>query len=230
MSSNNTNTNVFDSFQKSSGALFSKVWSSSQLEMGNDSTHSNGSNNNTNNNNNNGGSDDDSQLSNETNWANELSHYCPKLTFEERLIGFVMSFGLGYLIAFFSFRFFVKLIEGNPFPFAINYTVGHVMQLLSSMFLCGPQRQFRLMFDKNRYMTSMVYLGSLGVTVLLIFIPFGPSGLKLFLLLSLTMLQFLASTWYTLSYIPFGRRTALRLLQRVFGIEGDYSTITSVLT
>jgi hypothetical protein len=47
------------------------------------------------------------------------------------------------LIAFFSFRFFIKLIEGNPLPFAFNYSFGHISQLLASTFLCGPKRQFR---------------------------------------------------------------------------------------
>lgn len=47
------------------------------------------------------------------------------------------------LIAFFSFRFFIKLVEGHPLPFAVNYTSGHILQLLASMFLCGPKRQFK---------------------------------------------------------------------------------------
>lgn len=76
-------------------------------------------------------------------WSEELSQYCPTLTFQQRLIGFACSFGMGYLIAFFSFRFFIRLVEGNPVPFAVNYTTGHVLQLLASMFLCGPRRQFK---------------------------------------------------------------------------------------
>ena len=76
-------------------------------------------------------------------WSEELSQYCPTLTFQQRLIGFACSFGFGYLIAFFSFRFFIRLVEGNPLPFAINYTSGHILQLMASMFLCGPKRQFR---------------------------------------------------------------------------------------
>lgn len=47
------------------------------------------------------------------------------------------------MIAFFSFRFFVELLEGYPIPFALNYSFGHTLQLLSSMFLCGPKRQFK---------------------------------------------------------------------------------------
>ena len=90
--------------------------------------------------------ENENENENENSWTEELSNYCPKLNFRERLIGFVSCFGLGYLIAFFSFRFFIKLMEGHPIPFAINYTTGHVLQLLSSMFLCGPKRQFRYVY------------------------------------------------------------------------------------
>jgi Got1/Sft2-like family len=47
------------------------------------------------------------------------------------------------MIAFFSFRFFVELVEGYPVPFALNYTFGHILQLLASTFLCGPKVQFK---------------------------------------------------------------------------------------
>lgn len=47
------------------------------------------------------------------------------------------------LIAFFSFRFFIDLVEGYPLPFACNYTFGHILQLLASTFLCGPKRQLK---------------------------------------------------------------------------------------
>jgi hypothetical protein len=47
------------------------------------------------------------------------------------------------LIAFFSFRFFIDLVEGHPLPFACNYTFGHILQLLASTFLCGPKKQFK---------------------------------------------------------------------------------------
>jgi Got1/Sft2-like family len=53
------------------------------------------------------------------------------------------------LIAFFSFRFFVELVEGYPIPFAVNYTAGHVLQLLASTFLCGPKQQFKYVLDDN---------------------------------------------------------------------------------
>lgn len=133
------------------------------------------------------------------------------------------------LIAFFSFRFFIRLIEGDPLPFALNYTFGHVLQLLASTFLCGPKRQFKNMFDKHRRDTSIVYLSCLVLTLLFVFIPM-PGPLKLILLLLLMMIQFCASIWYSLSYIPYGRRTVTQCAKRQLGIEdassSGYTNIT----
>lgn len=81
------------------------------------------------------------------------------------------------------------------------------------------------MFDDKRYLTSVTYLSCLGSTLVIIFIPM-PSLLKFLLILLLTMAQFCASTWYSLSYIPYGRRTALRVLKRTLSIEErDYAGI-----
>lgn len=193
----------------------------------------------------------------------EISEYCPQLTFQQRLIGFAVSFSLGCkcihivlvfqfrekklpsscsvpmpsnpltlnasctdMIAFFSFRFFIDLVEGNPIPFAVNYTMGHILQLLASTFLCGPKRQFKNMFDDKRRPTTTIYLGCLASTLVVIFIPL-PGLLKLLVLLMLMITQFCASTWYSLSYVPFGRRTALRVLRNIIGIEESNSSSTS---
>jgi hypothetical protein len=180
-------------------------------------------------------------------------------------MGFGICFSLGYLIAFFSFRFFIKLIEGNPLPFAFNYSFGHISQLLASTFLCGPKRQFRYvnachagmspllpgglpilyatvqyfstlitftfivyrsMFDEKRRITSIVYLSCLGSTLVIVFLPL-PSSLKLITLLLLTVTQFSASVWYTMSYVPYGRRTLLRFFKYRLGLEeSDYANVT----
>lgn len=78
------------------------------------------------------------------------------------------------------------------------------------------------MFDATRRETSIIYLSCLGLTLLTIFIPM-PGPLKLFLLLSFTITQFCASVWYSLSYIPYGRRTAMRFLKSTLGLEDDNS-------
>jgi Got1/Sft2-like family len=122
------------------------------------------------------------------------------------------------LIAFFSFRFFIRLVEGHPIPFALNYSFGHLCQLCASTFLCGPKRQCQRMFDETRRHTSIVYLSCLGLTLLIVFLPI-PRSPKLILLILCMLVQFAASVWYTLSYIPYGRRTFLRLMFRTLGID-----------
>jgi hypothetical protein len=133
------------------------------------------------------------------------------------------------MIAFFSFRFFIRLVEGNPLPFVLNYTFGHILQLSASTFLCGPKRQFKNMFDKNRRETSIVYLSCLVLTLVFVFIPM-PGPLKLILLLMLMMVQFCASIWYSLSYIPYGRKTLTQCVKRQLGLEdassSGYTNIT----
>ena len=76
----------------------------------------------------------------------------------------------------------------------------------------------RNMFDEKRYLTSVTYLSCLAATLVVIFIPM-PGLLKFLVILGLTLAQFCASTWYTLSYIPYGRRTALRMIKRALAIE-----------
>lgn len=66
--------------------------------------------------------------------------------------------------------------------------------------------------------------------MVVIFVPM-PALLKLILLLLLTVTQFCASLWYTLSYIPYGRKTALRMIKNALGIdESSYAGILGSTT
>lgn len=122
------------------------------------------------------------------------------------------------LITFMSFKFFVQLIEGYPVPFAINYTTGNVLALGASCFLCGPRRQFKNMFDERRRYTSILYLSCLGGTLAVVFVPLQ-WAIKLATLLCLLLTQCGASFWYSLSYIPYGRKTFLNLAKRTLGLN-----------
>ncbi len=126
------------------------------------------------------------------------------------------------LITFMSFKFFVKLIEGNPVPFAVNYTVGNTLALSSSAFLCGPKRQFKNMFDERRKLVSTVYLSCLFSTLVVVFIPL-PWALKLSTLIALLITQCGANIWYSLSYVPYGRKTALKLIKKFVGMDDTNS-------
>ena len=114
-------------------------------------------------------------------------------------------------MTFLSFRLFVKLILGNPAPFVFLYTSGNIVSIASSIFLSGPTRQLRLMFDEKRYVTTVTYLMALCVSIVVCFIPMA-TGLKIGLLVLLLLIQMCANIWYTLSYIPYGRATVRRMI------------------
>lgn len=122
------------------------------------------------------------------------------------------------LITFMSFKFFVQLIEGYPVPFALNYTLGNILALSASWFLCGPKRQFKNMFDEKRRLTAITYLSCLGGTLVVVFIPL-PWAVRLAILVCLLVTQFAASFWYSLSYVPYGRKTVLSLIKRYLGLN-----------
>jgi len=72
------------------------------------------------------------------------------------------------------------------------------------MFLMGPWRQIKNMFDPSRLIATLVYLGLLVITLVVAFkFPNIP------LLIVLVVLQFAALVWYTASYIP-GAQMAIR--------------------
>lgn len=154
----------------------------------------------------------------DSNALDELSEFCPKLTYQQRLIGFGACFVIGYLITFLSFNYFIDLIEGNPVPFVLIYTLGNIISLLSSLFLCGPKKLLLNMFDEKRKVVTTIYLSSLLVTLIICFIEFQKDA-KLVVLVLLLIVQLCSSVWYSLSYIPFARRAVKRCFKNSFGEE-----------
>ena len=110
------------------------------------------------------------------------------------------------------------MVEGDPVPFALNYSLGNFLSLTSMTFLCGPKRQFENMFDEKRKITSVTYISCLFATLACIFIPL-PGFVSLILLVFLVLAQFCACMWYSLSYIAFGRRWALKCIKRQLGLN-----------
>jgi len=145
------------------------------------------------------------------------------------------------------------LTPGNPVPFALKYTLGNILSLGASSFLVGPARQCRTMFAKERRAASLAYLLTLAGSLLsllrsptcsppppsLASLHSTTSSLGLGTLLSIfwlrlailallfILLQFAALTWYMLSYIPYGRALASRLVRRQLVRHGVLSPATA---
>ena len=106
------------------------------------------------------------------------------------MAGFALFFATGYFLTFGSFKHFIGLMEGNPVPFVLTYSLGNLCSLLASLFLVGPHRQLANMFDETRKVTTIVFLASLFLVLCFVNME---NILKLTLLVTLVLVQFFAS-------------------------------------
>lgn len=88
-------------------------------------------------------------------------------------------------------------------PFVVNATAGNILALCGSCFVSGPSNQLKKMFHETRKWSTIAYLISLVLTLVVAFAPF--KGPKWIILIILLLVQYCAITWYCLSYIPFAR-------------------------
>jgi len=147
-----------------------------------------------------------------------LCSMCSSLTWQERLGGCLGCMALGYILSFGSFFRFKDLMMGDPAPFVVYATVGNIISLSGSFFLSGPTSQFKKMFHESRKTATLLYLGSLAVTLIVALIPFGSGvrGIKAMILVILLLCQYVAVAWYCMSYIPFARQMITRLFNRIW--------------
>ncbi|XP_019880401.2 vesicle transport protein SFT2A [Aethina tumida] len=120
------------------------------------------------------------------------------LSWSTRLKGFLACFIIGILLSFLgSFAlFFAKGIN----TFAVFYTLGNITSMASTCFLMGPFNQFKKMFAPTRIIATVVVFISLIMTIIS-----AVALHKAILALLFIIIQFLAMTWYSLSYIPYAR-------------------------
>jgi len=154
-----------------------------------------------------------SQYTENANETNEVNEMCPELTYQQRIMGFAVCMGMGYIIGFGGLFRFNELLLGNPKPFVLMYTVGNLVALSGSFFLTGPNAQFKKMFHESRKAASVVYLVTLFTTLSVVFVP-SFTG-KAFVLLLLCIIETLALTWYCLSYVPYGQTYVKNTFQRL---------------
>ena len=81
----------------------------------------------------------------------QVCSVCPSLTFQQRITGCLICLLVGFLLSMGSTFRLIKLLEGDPEPFAIMYTIGNVIGLCSTCFLYGPWSQMKKMFAPTRY-------------------------------------------------------------------------------
>jgi Got1/Sft2-like family len=145
--------------------------------------------------------------------------WIPEMTWRERLIGCSTCMIAGYLLSLGSFFRIRDLLFGNPIPLVMNATIGNLIALAGSCFLSGPSNQLNRMWATKRRYATILYLGSLVITLLVVILPLpGPKG---FILLLLMLSQYVSITWYCLSYIPMGQEMAASFCRRYININSS---------
>ena len=166
------------------------------------------------------------------------SEYCPSvsLSLQQRVGGCLGCMALGYMLSFGSFFRFRDLVNGTSTTFVLYFTLGNILSLSGSCFLYGPTSQAQKMWHQSRRIATILYIASLVFTLVLSIICSHPDwrttlfgdgtgdSVCIFLLIVLMILQYVAVTWYCLSYIPFARQLAKRCWRRLCATIVDFDS------
>ncbi|XP_077198149.1 vesicle transport protein SFT2B [Paroedura picta] len=121
------------------------------------------------------------------------------LSWSTRVKGFIACFATGVLCSILGTGLLWVPRKGLIL-FAVFYTLGNISSLGSTIFLMGPMRQLKRMFEPTRLIATIVMLLCLVLTLCSAF-WWHNKGLALIF----CVLQFFALAWYSISYIPFAR-------------------------
>ncbi|KAF2981550.1 hypothetical protein EK904_001012 [Melospiza melodia maxima] len=141
-----------------------------------------------------------------------------------RVKGFIACFAIGCLCSILG-SCLLWIPKKGLVLFAVFYTLGNIASIGSTMFLMGPVKQLKRMFEPTRLIATIVMLVSIqGVT----FNSYKPGNnfycevlsypwIQLWLRMRLgvwrkaglallfCILQFFAMAWYSISFIPYAR-------------------------
>lgn len=124
----------------------------------------------------------------------------------QRVYGFGGSIALALLFFALASIFWLA-----PTKFAILYSLANICAIASTLFLMGPMKQLAKMFEKGRIIATVIYIVALGLTL------WAALKVKSILLtLIFVIVQFCALIWYCLSYIPFARQIASKMVGGFF--------------
>ncbi|XP_061693480.1 vesicle transport protein SFT2A [Syngnathoides biaculeatus] len=126
------------------------------------------------------------------------------LSYSTRVKWFVICFASGILCSILGSALLFLPKKGIKL-FAVFYTLGNVAALASTCFLMGPLKQLKRMFEPTRLIATIVMLLCLVLTLCAVF-WWDRKGLAIIF----CILQFLAMTWYSISYIPFARDAVMK--------------------
>ncbi|KAL0983729.1 hypothetical protein UPYG_G00131970 [Umbra pygmaea] len=126
------------------------------------------------------------------------------LSYSTRVKWFVICFAAGILCSILATA--LLFLPNGTKLFAVFYTLGNLAAISSTCFLMGPLKQLKRMFEPTRLIATCVMLLCLILTLCAVF-WWQKKGLAIIF----CILQFLAMTWYSISYIPFARDAVMKV-------------------
>lgn len=125
------------------------------------------------------------------------TQWSPILSYKQRMTGFMICLILGIMIQIYSFGSLLGLLTTYPNKFAMTLTLGNMVQLVGSFFLIGPAEQVRQMFAKQRVLLTLIYLGSIVATFIIV-----NKNFNFVVVTSIVVVQCIAYLFYVFSYFP----------------------------
>jgi len=119
------------------------------------------------------------------------------LSWETRIKGFIGCFVVGLILSILGT---VAVFFHNYVMFGLLFSLGSVVSLMSTCFLMGPIKQIKKMFATTRLIATIIVVIMIVLTLMAAFWWHNGGLCLLFVLL-----QYIAMTWYSLSYIPYAR-------------------------
>ena len=134
-----------------------------------------------------------------------LDESCPKLSYNQRLTGYVLCMSIGFLLTIGSLVRLKALLHGDPAPFVIYFTFGNLCAIASCFFLSGPKSHCKKMIDPTRRIATAFYLITIFFTFFVVFYEKIPDDGRVGIIILCVFIQWIAMIWYTISFIPFAR-------------------------
>lgn len=117
----------------------------------------------------------------------------------QRYTAFMVMVGLS-IFCFFVSLFSLPMIIISPSKFAIPFTFGSLLAIISSAFLKGFKAHLFHVFSQERWVFSSMYIGSLLLTL---YFSLGRESNYIMTVLC-SIIQLIALIWYLGSYAPGG--------------------------
>lgn len=103
--------------------------------------------------------------------------------------------------------------------FAMFYSIGSIGMVMSTVFLVGFKQQMKNLWNPKRWLVVAVFfLNAIASILVALFIH---HRIKNLLLLILVLTQIFAFFWYSLSYIPYGRKLLKKSGSYLLFDQGD---------